>query len=54
MRTKGFTLIELLAVLVILGLWAIVVSGLVNNTVNNAKVTITKDQEELILKAAEK
>ena len=54
MRTKGFTLIELLAVLVILGLLAIVVSGLVNNTVNNAKVTITKAQESSILNAVEK
>lgn len=54
MKQKGFTLIELLAVLVILALVAIVTSSLVNNTIDKAKVTITKAQEESILKAAEK
>ena len=54
MKNKGFTLIELLAVMVVLALIAIVVSGLVSNTVDKAKVTITKAQEESILNAAEK
>ena len=54
MKQKGFTLVELLAVLVILALIAVVISGLVNNTIDQAKITITKAQEESILKAAEK
>lgn len=53
-NNKAFTLIELLAVLVILGLLAIIISSLVNNTIDRAKLVITNAQEDSILNAAEK
>ena len=54
MNKKGFSLIELLAVLIILALITVLVSSLVTNTINNAKLTITDAQERSILNAAEK
>ncbi len=54
MNRRGFTLVELIAVLVVLALLLLLVSGTVSNIINKAKVDISDAQEKSILNAAEK
>lgn len=51
---KGFTLIELLAVIVILGIIALIVSNSAIGTINKSKKSLSKTQITTIEKAAEK
>lgn len=51
---KGFTLIELLAVIVILGIVALIVSNSAIGTINKSKKSLSKTQINTIEKAAEK
>lgn len=51
---KGFTLIELLAVIVILGIIAVLVVPSVIGTINKSRNSLSKSQIETIEKAAEK
>lgn len=49
---KGFTLVELLAVIVILGLIAVIASPLVLGTINSSKESLSKEQKNRIIEAA--
>ena len=53
MKNDGFTLLELLAVIVLLGVLALIVTVSVNTTINNSKTKLTEIQIEKIEKAAE-
>ncbi len=49
MRNKGFTLIELLAIIVLLGIIAVITYPIINNVINNSeKETFKSSVEELI------
>lgn len=52
MNKKGFTLVELLAVLVILGIIAIVCYPIVTRTINNSKTDLSVEQKNRIINAA--
>ncbi len=49
---KGFTLVELLAVIVILGLIAVIAAPLVLGTINSSKDSLSKEQKNRIIEAA--
>ncbi len=50
MKKKGFTLVELLAVIIILGVIAIIVTPIVNNTINDAARDTFKETAEAIVR----
>lgn len=52
MNKKGFTLVELLAVLVILGVVAVVCYPIVTRTINNSKNDLSVEQKNRIISAA--
>lgn len=54
MRQKGFTLVELLAVLVILGLLALIIIPSITGTLKNSKENAYKKQIQVLETAAEK
>ncbi len=49
---KGFTLVELLAVIVILGLIAVIAAPLVLGTINSSKDSLSKEQQNRVIEAA--
>ena len=51
MNRKGFTLIELLAVIVILAILAVLVTPMVNDTINNAKQKTFKNTVEGMIRS---
>ena len=52
MNKKGFTLVELLAVLVVLGVVAVVCYPIVTKTINNSKVDLSVEQKNRVINAA--
>lgn len=52
MNKKGFTLVELLAVLVVLGIVALVCYPIVTKTINNSKTDLSVEQKNRIISAA--
>ncbi len=52
MKSKGFTLVELLAVIVILGLVAVIAVPNVASILNNSKNSLNNNQKEIIESAA--
>ena len=53
MNKKGFTMVELLAVLILLGVVAIIAIPAINSTINNSKEKAKEAQAEIILDAAQ-
>ena len=53
MNKKGFTMVELLAVLILLGVVAIIAIPAINSTINNSKEKAKEAQSEIILNAAQ-
>ena len=51
-KKNGFTLVELLAVIVVLGLISAIASGIIINTLGNAKSDINKVQENMLIDTA--
>ena len=54
MNKKGFTLIEVLAVVVILGLLAVILTPTVKNLINDSEETVSKQQINTIITATQK
>mgnify|MGYP003508521194 FL=1 len=52
MNKKGFTMVELLAVLILLGVLAIIAIPAINSTINSSKEKAKTVQKEIIIKAA--
>ena len=53
MNKKGFTMVELLAVLILLGVLAIIAIPAINSTINSSKEKAKEAQAEIILDAAQ-
>lgn len=54
MNKKGFTMIELIAVIIILGIIALITVPIVNNSLKNAKEKMLEEQKTRIVDAARK
>lgn len=52
-RKQGFTLIELLAVIVILGIIAVITIGISTGIIGDSQESLEESQKEIILNAAE-
>ena len=50
--TRGFTLIELLAVIVVLGLIAVVITPVITDTLNDSREDAYQKQVDNLIKAA--
>ncbi len=53
-KVNGFTLLEILAVVIILGIIAIVTTIYINDIMNNSRDSLNESQKELILDSAKK
>lgn len=54
MKKNGFTLVELIAIIIVLGLLAIITVPVVNNTIKNTKYKSYDAQVAMIIEAAKK